>query len=158
MLSMRYCVESGYLESGCLSAGDKVTMVFDEEQRQAIRRAHSATHILHHALQTNLGTHAQQQGSKVEMDWLRFDFTNMEAVADDVLLKIELDVNELVKAQESIQWEVLPLADARSQGAMMLFGEKFIIPEVVAPVMGRMFLFGKYCFVMCVRLRCSPVF
>jgi alanyl-tRNA synthetase len=118
----------GYLESGCLTAGDKVTMVFDGEQRQAIRRAHSATHILHHALQTNLGTHAQQQGSKVEMDWLRFDFTNMEAVADDVLLKIELDVNELVKAQESIQWEVLPLADARSQGAMMLFGEKYPDP------------------------------
>ena len=118
----------GYLESGCLSAGDKVTMVFDSEQRQAIRRAHSATHILHHALQTNLGTHAQQQGSKVEMDWLRFDFTNMEAVGDDVLLKIELDVNELVKAQESIQWEVLPLVDARSQGAMMLFGEKYPDP------------------------------
>ncbi len=52
----------------------------------------------------------------------------MEAVADDVLLKIELDVNELVKAQESIQWEVLPLADARSQGAMMLFGEKYPDP------------------------------
>ncbi|MBT6846267.1 MAG: alanine--tRNA ligase, partial [Planctomycetaceae bacterium] len=118
----------GYLESGCLSAGDKVTVVFDAEQRQAIRRAHSATHILHHALQTNLGTHAQQQGSKVEMDWLRFDFTNMEAVADDVLLKIELDVNALVKAQESIQWEVLPLVDARSQGAMMLFGEKYPDP------------------------------
>jgi len=103
-------------------------MVFDVEQRQAIRRAHSATHILHQALQTNLGTHAQQQGSKVEMDWLRFDFTNMEAVADDVLLKIELDVNALVKAQESIQWEVLPLVDARSQGAMMLFGEKYPDP------------------------------
>jgi len=118
----------GYLESGCLSAGDNVTMVFNAEQRQAIRRAHSATHILHQALQTNLGTHAQQQGSKVEMDWLRFDFTNMQAVADDVLLKIELDVNELVKAQEPIQWEVLPLADARSQGAMMLFGEKYPDP------------------------------
>jgi alanyl-tRNA synthetase len=111
-----------------LSAGDKVTVVFDVEQRQAIRRAHSATHILHHALQTNLGTHAQQQGSKVEMDWLRFDFTNMEAVADDVLLKIELDVNELVQAHKSIQWEVLPLAAARSQGAMMLFGEKYPDP------------------------------
>jgi alanyl-tRNA synthetase len=118
----------GYLESGCLSAGDKVMVVFDAEQRQAIRRAHSATHILHQALQTNLGTHAQQQGSKVEMDWLRFDFTNMEAVTDEVLLKIELDVNELVKAQESIQWEVLPLVDARSQGAMMLFGEKYPDP------------------------------
>jgi alanyl-tRNA synthetase len=52
----------------------------------------------------------------------------MEAVTDDVLLKIELDVNELVKTQESIQWEVLPLADARSQGAMMLFGEKYPDP------------------------------
>ena len=118
----------GYLESGALSAGDSVEMVFDEEVRRGIRRAHSATHILHHCLQTNLGTHAQQQGSKVEADWLRFDFTNMESVSDDLLIKIESDVNAFVAAAEPIQCEVLPLAEARKQGAMMLFGEKYPDP------------------------------
>ena len=52
----------------------------DATRRAGIRRAHSATHILHYALQKNLGTHAQQQGSKVDDDWLRFDFTNLSPV------------------------------------------------------------------------------
>jgi len=118
----------GYLESGVLSAGDQVEMICDDEVRSGIRRAHSATHLLHYCLQTNLGTHAQQQGSKVEADWLRFDFTNMESVSDDLLVKIESDVNALVEASDSIQCEVLPLAEARKQGAMMLFGEKYPDP------------------------------
>ncbi len=59
----------------------------DTTRRDAIKRAHSATHILHHALQTHLGKHAQQQGSKVDADWLRFDFSNQESVTDDVLQK-----------------------------------------------------------------------
>ncbi len=60
--------------------GAKVTAVVDAARRAGIRRAHSATHILHYALQKHLGTHAQQQGSKVDDDWLRFDFTNLSPV------------------------------------------------------------------------------
>src|SRR6185436_18409522 len=84
--------------------------------------------ILHYALQKNLGSHAQQQGSKVDEDWLRFDFTNLSPVSGEQLAAIGADVAERVKAAEVVKWETLPLADARKQGAMMLFGEKYPDP------------------------------
>ena len=70
-------VHKGHLREGVIREGAKVTAKVDADRRQGIRRAHSATHILHHALQKFLGSHAQQQGSKVDEDWLRFDFTNL---------------------------------------------------------------------------------
>ena len=69
----------GRLAEGQMTTGAKVTARVDTTRRDAIRRAHSATHIMHHALQKHLGRHAQQQGSKVDGDWLRFDFTNPSA-------------------------------------------------------------------------------
>jgi alanyl-tRNA synthetase len=83
---------------------------------------------LHYALQKNLGTHAQQQGSKVDADWLRFDFTNLSPVSGEQLAAIGADVAERVKAAEAVKWETLPLAEARKQGAMKLFGEKYPDP------------------------------
>ena len=68
-----------------------------------IRRAHSATHILHYALQKHLGKHAQQQGSKVDDDWLRFDFANPSAVDRETLAEIEDEVNERVLAAEAVE-------------------------------------------------------
>ena len=68
----------------------------DAARRAGIRRAHSATHILHHALQKYLGSHAQQQGCKVDDDWLRFDFANPSAIDRETLEKIENEVNDLV--------------------------------------------------------------
>ena len=121
-------IHSGHLQSGVLHEGDSVTARVDVERRDGIRRAHSATHILHHALQKHLGTHAQQQGSKVDKDWLRFDFTNLSPVASEQLAAITADVEEHVSAAQPVRWEVLPLAEARSQGAMMLFGEKYPDP------------------------------
>ena len=118
----------GYLQSGVLTTGQTVHTKIDIQRRDGIRRAHSATHILHHALQNTLGSHAQQQGSKVDEDWLRFDFTNMEPVSDEQLLSIEQQVQQLVSSEQDIQWQTLPLADARAQGAMMLFGEKYPDP------------------------------
>ena len=118
----------GYLKSGALTSGETVQTKIDTKRRDGIRRAHSATHILHHALQNTLGSHAQQQGSKVDEDWLRFDFTNMEPVSDEQLKDIEQQVQTLVQSEQLIQWEILPLADARSKGAMMLFGEKYPDP------------------------------
>ncbi len=88
----------GHLMSGEMRAGATVTARVDAAHRAAIRRAHSATHILHYALQKNLGRHAQQQGSKVDRDWLRFDFTNLSAVGDDQLLQVEHDVKERIQA------------------------------------------------------------
>ena len=118
----------GYLQSGVLTTGQTVHTKIDIQRRDGIRRAHSATHILHHALQNTLGSHAQQQGSKVDEDWLRFDFTNLEPVSDEQLLSIEQQVQQLVSSEQDIQWQTLPLADARAQGAMMLFGEKYPDP------------------------------
>jgi len=121
-------VHYGHLKRGIMSEGDKVRAVVDAERRAGIRRAHSATHILHHALQETLGSHAQQQGSKVEEDWLRFDFSNLEPVDRENLATIEGEVRRRVSAEEPVRWKVLPLAEARQAGAMMLFGEKYPDP------------------------------
>jgi alanyl-tRNA synthetase len=121
-------VHYGHLRKGILREGIKLQAVVDARRRDAIRRAHSATHILHYALQKNLGSHAQQQGSKVDDDWLRFDFTNLSPVESSQLATITEEVAERVKAGEPIQWQTLPLADARKAGAMMLFGEKYPDP------------------------------
>jgi alanyl-tRNA synthetase len=118
----------GHLSSGELKTGVPVTARVDAARRQGIRRAHSATHILHHALQQNLGSHAQQQGSKVDQDWLRFDFTNLAPVGMEQLQAIESDSIERITAAEPIAAQTLPLAEAREQGAMMLFGEKYPDP------------------------------
>ncbi|TWT43406.1 alanine--tRNA ligase [Botrimarina hoheduenensis] len=121
-------VHSGKLLKGTLNSGDSVLAKVNEDRRDAIRRAHSATHLLHHALQKTLGTHAQQQGSKVDADWLRFDFTNLSAVEPEQLATIAADVEAAVAAGGAVRCETLPLAEARQQGAMMLFGEKYPDP------------------------------
>ncbi len=121
-------VQIGHLSQGIMQEGDGVQAVVDFDRRQGIRRAHSATHMLHHALQKHLGTHAQQQGSKVDCDWLRFDFTNLSPVTPEQISAITQDVNKHVSSGEKVKWEILPLAEARKQGAMMLFGEKYPDP------------------------------
>lgn len=121
-------VHFGCLTKGKLKSGETVTASVDVQRRDGIQRAHSATHILHYALQKHLGSHAQQQGSKVDEDWLRFDFTNLEPVGAKILATIESDVHDRVAAKDAIKWETLPLAEARAAGAMMLFGEKYPDP------------------------------
>ncbi|MGB6044935.1 MAG: alanine--tRNA ligase [Pirellulales bacterium] len=118
----------GHLVEGELRAGADVKAKVDADRRRAIRRAHSATHLLHHALQKHLGTHAQQQGSKVDDDWLRFDFANPAAVTDEQLAAIAKDVDQKISSASSVKAEILPLAEARATGAMMLFGEKYPDP------------------------------
>ncbi len=118
----------GHLTSGKMTAGAKVTAKVDVTRRQGIRRAHSATHIMHHALQKSLGKDAHQMGSKVEEDWLRFDFGNPEPVSAEKLQAIERDVAEHVAAAEKITAKFVPLSEARTAGAMMLFGEKYPDP------------------------------
>jgi len=122
----------GHLRSGEIHLGDRVAAQVDADRRQAIRRAHSATHLLHYALRKTLGQHAEQQGSKVHDDLLRFDFTNPSAVAAEDLAKIEDEVNARVVEAAAVVSENLPLADARKAGAIMLFGEKY--PDVVRMV------------------------
>ena len=98
---------------GTLAVGMSVRAVVDRVRRDAIRRAHSATHLLHYALQKNLGTHAQQQGSKVSDDWLRFDFSNLSPVTVAELDQITHDVREQVHAAQPIRWATVPLNEAQ---------------------------------------------
>ena len=131
-----FTVHVGHLREGEIVLGQKVTATVDARRRAAIRRAHSATHILHHALRSLLGQHADQQGSKVDEDILRFDFTNPKAVSREELRRIEDDVNALVAEGLDISANEMSLPDARKLGAMMLFGEKY--PDIVRVVaMGR---------------------
>ncbi len=128
----QFVLHLGHLREGSLRLNAPVRAVVDTARRAGIRRAHSATHVLHHALQKYLGSHAQQQGSKVDDDWLRFDFANPGAVGDETLQKIEQEVNDRVADAAPVRWQNLPLAEARKTGAMMLFGEKY--PDIVRMV------------------------
>jgi alanyl-tRNA synthetase len=121
-------VHFGRMLSGTLKEGETVQASVDENRRNSIRRAHSATHVLHHALQSRLGKHAQQQGSKVDSDWLRFDFSHQDSLSDDDLKLIEGLSNEKISLGASIRWDTVALAQARELGAMMLFGEKYPDP------------------------------
>ena len=127
-----FTLHLGHLREGKLEQGSAATARVDVARRQGIRRAHSATHILHYALQKHLGKHAQQQGSKVDRDFLRFDFTNPSAVTGELLATIEAEVNEMAETGAKISWRSLPIAQARESGAMMLFGEKY--PDIVRMV------------------------
>jgi alanyl-tRNA synthetase len=127
-----FTLHRGHLREGRIGLGEVVTAQVNAQRRQGIRRAHSATHLLHHALQNILGQHALQQGSKVDDDLLRFDFSNPAAVTAEELVRIEDDVNAKIMDGDSIGCVNLTLADARKTGAMMLFGEKY--PDVVRMV------------------------
>lgn len=127
-----FILHLGHLRSGRLKLGMTVTARVDAARRQGIRRAHSATHVLHYALQKHLGSRAQQRGSKVENDRLRFDFTHAKAVTKEELAAIEADVNERIMSCAPVAWARMPMAAARQTGAMMLFGEKY--PDVVRVV------------------------
>ena len=121
-------VHMGSVTAGTIEVGDATEAVVDAGRRDAIRRAHTATHILHHSLQQTLGTHAQQRGSKVTGDWLRFDFSNLEAVSDTDLATIEKMTKERIAESNAVKAEILPLSEAKTKGAMMLFGEKYPDP------------------------------
>ena len=121
-------VHHGKLTRGEMKEGGDCTATVGGVRRASLARAHSATHILHHALHTHVGDHAQQQGSKVEEDRLRFDFTNQKPIDDEVLAKIESDVVTRIGESAPVKWETLPLTEARAAGAMMLFGEKYPDP------------------------------
>lgn len=127
-----FMLHVGHLRRGTLDLGATVTAAVDPARRAALRRAHSATHLLHAALQHHLGSHAVQQGSKVDADLLRFDFSHTSSIDHETLAAIEAMVNTGVLAAAPVTAQLLPLAEARHAGAMMLFGEKY--PDVVRMV------------------------
>ncbi|MGQ9504129.1 MAG: alanine--tRNA ligase [Thermogutta sp.] len=127
-----FTVHYGHLREGRLALGMEVTAKVNVLRRQGIRRAHTATHLLHYALQKVLGKHAQQQGSKVDDDLLRFDFANPTAVKQDDLQNIEAEVNRRILEAAPVRISFMPIGEARTLGAMMLFGEKY--PDIVRVV------------------------
>jgi len=118
-------VHIGILKSGKLSVGATVHADANSSRRAGIRRAHSATHILHHALRKYLGENATQRGSKVQEDELRFDFAHAKGLTHEELVKIEDEINVRIADGAPIETRLMPIAEARKLGAMALFGEKY---------------------------------
>ena len=115
----------GKLLRGALHVGDSVSPAIDTERRSAVRRAHTATHLLDAALKKVLGDHVHQAGSLVEPDRLRFDFTHFEGITPQQLNEVEDLVNDAVLDGLSVTTEELPLAEAKARGAVATFGEKY---------------------------------
>ncbi len=110
---------------GSLRVGGRVTAAVDRERRDAVRRNHTATHLLHAALRGHLGAHVKQAGSLVAPDRLRFDFAHGGPVAPETLDAIEREVNAGVYANYPVETEIKATQDAIEAGAMALFGEKY---------------------------------
>ena len=115
----------GHMVSGMFQTGETVTLKVNEENRSLIGRNHSATHLLHKALRTVLGTHVEQAGSLVTRDRLRFDFTHFSAMSQDEIKEVEAIVNKEIRAALPVVTDVMSLEDAKKTGAMALFGEKY---------------------------------
>ncbi len=113
------------MERGFLTEGAVVWAEVDAERRQAIRRAHTATHLLHAALRKILGEHATQAGSVVEPDRLRFDFHHRKPLSPEELQAIEDEINQNILAAYPVQPLETTLSEARAMGAIALFGEKY---------------------------------
>ena len=129
-------VHIGKLEGGALDVGDVVEMAIDGERRGRLRRAHSATHLLHAALRRHLGSHVTQKGSLVAPDRLRFDFSHPKAVTPDELAAIEAEVNAFLRQNDGVAIRLMDREAAIAAGAMALFGEKYG-DEVRVVSMGR---------------------
>ena len=115
----------GICRSGAFRVDDAVNAELNEDNRKAIMRAHSATHLLQAALRQVLGDHVQQAGSLVTPDLLRFDFTHYAAIAPEDLRKIEDLVNTQILNDLPVTVREMPIDEARKEGAMALFGEKY---------------------------------
>lgn len=111
--------------SGTLKVGDKVTASVDALDRADIVRNHTATHLLHKALKQVLGEHVNQAGSLVEPGRLRFDFSHFGAITADELADVERRVNEQIWLGTDVDISLKPIDEAKSLGAMALFGEKY---------------------------------
>ncbi len=113
------------VESGTLRAGDAVVLNVDHARRGQLRSNHSATHLLHEALREVLGTHVAQKGSLVSPDRLRFDVSHPKPISAEELKTVEEMANEIIVQNAPVTTRLMSLDDARAEGAMALFGEKY---------------------------------
>ena len=115
----------GEMTTGTIKVEDLVCASINVERRNAIRRAHSATHLLQKALTSVLGDHVHQQGSLVEPDRLRFDFTHYSAMTGEELAKVDEIVQNAVLEGYGIDTREMPIDEAKAMGATALFSEKY---------------------------------
>ena len=111
--------------NGTFKVGDTVTADIEDMRREAIKRNHSACHLLQAALRKVLGTHVEQAGSYVDNSRVRFDFTHFQALTADELKQVEALVNAHILVGHAIETVVTDIETAKKEGAMALFGEKY---------------------------------
>ncbi len=113
------------IDSGEISVGDTVTAKIDTERRDAIRRNHTAAHLLQAGLRAVLGTHVEQAGQLVNDTAVRFDFTHFSALTREEIEKVEAFVNGIILSGTEVVNKEMPIEEAKKLGAMALFGEKY---------------------------------
>ncbi|MBQ7457317.1 MAG: alanine--tRNA ligase [Desulfovibrio sp.] len=113
------------VDEGCIRVGESVRLAIDEGLRQAVCRNHSATHMLHAALRTVLGTHVHQMGSLVTPKRLRFDFSHVAPMTHEELAQVEHLVNQMILADYPVTTSIMHRDEAKALGAMALFDEKY---------------------------------
>ena len=113
------------LINGTIANGQQATATIDDVRRDAIRRNHTGTHVLHHALRTVLGAHVKQAGSLVGPDRLRFDFSHYSAVTDDEIARIEQIANTEVLTNSPARSYETTKDEATALGAIAFFGDKY---------------------------------
>lgn len=110
---------------GKISVGDTVAAMVDVEKRDATRRNHTATHLVHAALKEVLGTHVKQAGSVVAPNYLRFDFTHYQPMTAAEIAEVEDLVNRYILKNDPVTTNMMALEDAMRSGATAMFGEKY---------------------------------
>src|SRR5206468_9964646 len=118
-------VHRGTVAEGFVRSGEPAHARIDAERRRSIVRNHTATHLLHRALRLVLGEETHQAGSLVAPDRLRFDFTSLDAMRAEQLVRVSEIVNEHVLADLPVTATTMPFKEALGTGAMALFGEKY---------------------------------
>ncbi|MDQ1548350.1 MAG: alanyl-tRNA synthetase [Microbacteriaceae bacterium] len=113
------------VRSGEVGVGDAATSVVDPSWRRGATQAHSATHLIHAALRQVLGPEAHQAGSYNKAGYMRLDFNWNQALSPSTRTEIEDIANNAIRENLEVETRIMPLADARSLGAMALFGEKY---------------------------------
>lgn len=120
-----YVLHKSKVESGTIKVGDVVSANVDVEKRDATRRNHTATHLVHAALREVLGTHVKQGGSVVAPNYLRFDFTHYQPLSESEIKEVEDLVNREILLNHTVNTDLMSIEDAMRTGAMALFGEKY---------------------------------
>jgi len=131
------------VEKGTVKVGDTVAAEVDVEKRDATRRNHTATHLMHAALREVLGTHVKQAGSVVAPTYLRFDFTHYQPLSQSQIEEIERLVNYHILRNEPVQTDEMAVEEAVRSGAMALFGEKYGAKVRVLSIKGAEDIFSK---------------